>query len=178
MNAGQHVAGAGGRPHTNGLVCGLVFALVSGLLSGCGAVPSRMAPGLSRAEVLTQAGRPTATYPLPVGERLQYSELPAGVAVHNLDFNAQGQLVRAEQALTLASLHRIKVDHWTAANLRQLLGQPYRVERVARFDGDVWTYRFQDMGSFRFIHIHLDSAGVVRKIQFTDDLPELDDSRS
>jgi hypothetical protein len=139
-------------------------------LQACTAVPSRLAPGLTRAEVLAQAGKPTAVYPLPQGgERLQYSELPAGVAVHDLDFDAQGRLVSARQVLTTAVLDSIRADQWTVQDVRTLLGAPRRVEHVATFLGDIWTYRFRDNGNDRFFHVFMDQGGTVRKTQYTDD---------
>jgi hypothetical protein len=43
-------------------------------------------------------------------------------------------------------------------------GKPALVERVARFDGDIWTYRYQDFGRSWFLHVHLDPQRVVRQI--------------
>ena len=48
-------------------------------------------------------------------------------------------------------------------------GPPALVERVALFDGDIWTYRFLENGWSRQAHIHLDPAGVVRRVMFTDE---------
>ena len=62
-------------------------------LAGC-VLPARERPGALRAEVIARLGPPTATIALPSGERLLYSELPAGFAAYNLDFDASGRLVR------------------------------------------------------------------------------------
>jgi hypothetical protein len=49
------------------------------------------------------------------------------------------------------------------------LGRPALVERVARFDGDIWTYRFLEATRPRQVHVHLDPAGLVRQLMFTDE---------
>ena len=68
-----------------------------------------------------------------------------------------------------AWFERIGIDTWTRQDVLQQFGTPALVERVARFDGDIWTYRFLDNGWSRQAHIHLDPAGVVRRLVFTDE---------
>ena len=68
------------------------------LLAAC-AEPTRLPPGTGRAEVLSQLGTPTATYPLGQGERLQYSRAPLGTAVNNVDLDAAGKVVAVTQVL-------------------------------------------------------------------------------
>lgn len=151
------------------------LALAAGL-SAC-AVPSREPLGTQRAQVVARLGQPTAVHALPQGERLLYSQLPAGTEVYNLDFDAAGRLVRTEQVLTQARLESIPLDQWTRVDLQRTFGPPLRVERVARWDGDIWTYRFKQGSDPRFAHVHLDPAGTVRRIGFTDDIPNTDKGR-
>ena len=122
-------------------------------------------------------GPPTATYPLPSGQRLLYSELPAGFAAYNLDFDAGGRLVRNEQVLTQTRFENIPVGVWTLADLQRTFGAPLRVERVARFEGDIWTYRFRQLSDPRLAHVHLDRQGTVRQVLFTDERPLFDNAR-
>ena len=135
-------------------------------------------PGALRAEVIARLGQPTASYPLASGEeRLLYSELPAGFAAFALDFDANGRLVRNEQVLTQTRFETIPLGSWTAADVQRNFGPPLRVERVARFDGDIWTYRFRQISDPRLAHVHLDRQGVVRMVMFTDELPHFDNAR-
>ena len=145
-------------------------------LPGCALVSSEK-PGTPRAEVVARLGPPTATFPLESGERLLYSELPAGFAAYNLDFDAGGRLVRNEQVLTQTRFENIPVGAWTLADVQRTFGPSLRVERVARFDGDIWTYRFRQNSDPRLAHIHLDRQGVVRMVLFTDELPNFDNTR-
>lgn len=152
-----------------------LLALVA-QLAGC-ALPAHEKPGVLRAEVLARLGPPTATFPLPSGERLLYSELPAGFAAYNLDFDASGRLVRNEQVLTQERFEGLPAGAWTVADVQRTFGTPVRVERVARFEGDIWTYRFRQNSDLRLAHVHLDRQGVVRRVTFTDELPLFDSAR-
>lgn len=154
----------------------LSYAVVRGvvlgsglLMSACMGMPQWEKPGAPRADVIHRLGPPTAVYPMATGERLQYSRQPAGLEVFNLDFDAAGRLRQVEQALEPENVARI-VDHqWTANDVTRLLGRPALVERVARFDGVIWTYRYKDYSGLRRLHVHLDPAGVVRKVISTDE---------
>lgn len=164
MNAPARLPASGGcRPK------GLVAAAVAlSLLAGCAGVPQFEQPGAARADVLARLGPPTAVYALPDGERLQYSQQPMGTQVHNLDFDAAGRLRSVDQVLDAAHIDRIVVGEWTVREVERTFGRPARVERVARFDGDIWTYLFRDFSGLRRLHVHLDRSGVVRQVLTTD----------
>ena len=168
---------------TRATLCALrgvgVLALVAlvGLVAGC-ATPFNEKAGAVRADVLSRLGAPTATFALPSGgERLLYSELPAGYAAYNLDFDPAGRLVRNEQVLTQTRFERIEPGNWPTADLQHTFGNPMRVERVARFDGDIWTYHFLQNSDPRLAHVHVDPNGVVNRVTFTDERPLFDKDR-
>ena len=154
-----------------------VLALAA-LAAGC-AAPERLAPGTPRAQVLAELGTPTSTVALPQdGERLLYSRQPAGQQVYHVDLDARQRVVRVEQVLTLAQFQALRQGQDTRQDVRQRFGPPALVERVARFDGDVWTYRILDLGEPRQAHVHIDPAGVVRQVLFTDERRGEPDSRA
>ena len=159
-----------------GVLARLALLVLAVQISGC-ALPAREKAGALRAEVVARLGPPTASFPLPSGERLLYSELPAGFAAYNLDFDASGRLVRNEQVLTQARFENLPVGVWTTADVQRTFGAPLRVERVARFEGDIWTYRFRQNSDLRLAHVHLDRQGVVRQVLFTDEAPHFDNAR-
>ncbi len=144
---------------------------VAGLwLSGC-AVAEWQKIGTPRAEVLKDMGRPTLTVPLPAGgERLLYSRQPAGQQVYHFDFDAQQRLARVQQVLTMQQFFALRNDVDTRASVLQQFGPPALVEGVASFKGDIWTYRLLDNGASRQAHVHIDPAGVVRRVMFTDEV--------
>ncbi|MDA8455079.1 hypothetical protein M4R22_09905 [Acidovorax sp. GBBC 3334] len=146
-----------------------VAAGLAALLAAC-ASPDFLKPGAHREDVLREMGRPYSSSALPGGgERMLYSTQPAGRQVYHLDFDAQGRLVRRDQVLTFQNLAGIPAGT-SFEEVRRFFGPPMRVEQVARFDGDIWTYRFRDdMGTRRFAHVHIDRRGVVQKVMFTDE---------
>jgi len=165
---------AGLRRHTRRVLVWSGLLALAGL-AGCAGMPERLAPGTPRSDIETRLGQPTAVHPLVSGTQLQYSRQPAGQQVYNLALDAQGRLRQVDQVMDLAWFHRIGVDTWTRQQVLQQFGRPALVERVARFDGDIWTYRFLEVGWSRQAHIHFDPAGVVRRVMFTDE-PVPDDS--
>ncbi len=134
-------------------------------LAGCAGMPERLQAGTSRAQVVDQLGPPSAEYALSDGARLQYSRQPLGRQVYNLDFDADGRLRSVVQVLDINwMLKNIAIDRWTRDDVLRHMGRPALVERVARFDGDIWTYRFSENNNDRLAHVHIDRAGVVRQL--------------
>lgn len=148
-----------------------LLAGLAALLSACAFSPAFQSPGTPRAEVVRHLGNPYSAQPLPGGgERLLYTTQPSGREIYHVDFDAAGLLVRTEQVLTSSRLHAIPFGQWTLQDLRAYFGPPMLVERVASFDGVVWTYRFmEDINLRRLAHVHIDAAGIVRKVMFTDE---------
>lgn len=153
------------------------LAIALGMLVGC-ASPGGAQIGATRADVVATLGAPVSETLLPGGgERLLYTTQPSGFSVFHLEFDVHGRLVRREQVLTQDRLASIPVGQWTVADVQRTFGPPMRVERVARFDGDIWTYRFMDdFYARRQGHVHIDRAGVVRLVMFTDE-PQPGDDR-
>lgn len=140
------------------------------MLGGC-AFPSRVPAGTTLQATVAELGRPTADIALPDGRRrLQYSQLPAGSQVWNLDFDAAGRLASTDQALRYGNFDRIVLGQTTAADIQREFGLPINVEYVYSFVGTVWRYRFNDMNNFRLIYIHIDPSGIVRRIIYADEL--------
>ena len=148
------------------LLAGLLLAAA---LAGC-AVPEWQKPGTPQAEVERAMGRPTLAVPLPGGgERLLYSRQPAGQQVYHMDFDAPRRLGRVTQVLTLEAFHALRNGEDTRDSVMRQFGPPALVEHVASFKGDIWTYRILDASIARQAHVHIDPAGVVRRVMFTDE---------
>ena len=144
-------------------------------LTGC-MVPQWQKPGMPQVEVEKGMGKPTVVVPLPDGgTRLVYSQQPAGQQVYHMDFDASQRLVRVTQVLTLENFQALRNGLDTQDSVRRRFGPPALLERVASFDGPIWTYRILDNGAPRQAHVHIDPAGVVRRVMFTDErLRDLD----
>jgi hypothetical protein len=138
------------------LVCAL-------LLAAC-AQPWNIAPGTPSSEVVRSLGQPSGRYILPDhGERLQYSSQPFGQTVYNVDVDAVGRVVRAEQALRQELFgQRIHPNEWTRADALLEYGPPARTMQVHNFDGMIWVWRYLDGQTWRLLFIDIDPDGVVR----------------
>lgn len=141
------------------------LALLAG--GGCASNPDALAPGTPREQVLRSYGKPTADITLPTGERLQYSRQPFGQQVYNIDLDANGKVIAAEQALNQARFATVQPDVWTDADVVRTFGKPAIVSEVYSFKGIVWSYRFYLNSSNMEFHVFLDSSGMVRRTQTT-----------
>lgn len=99
---------------------------------------------------------------------------PAGRLVYNVDLDASGRLVRAEQALNEALFpQRIIPDCWTREDVLREYGPPARVEAVHNFNGKVWVWRYLYGVTWRLLFIDIDPQGLVRGYSLGDEpLPE------
>jgi hypothetical protein len=148
------------------------LALASLGLAGCANDPTRIQPGTTAAEALQRLGTPTGRYPLTGGgERLQYSRMPAGFEVTDIDVDASGKVVSATQVLSEARFGQdIKVNQWRQNDVMAFYGRPYEISRVSSFDGAVWTWRYKAVNERRMLYIYIDPTGVVRRYHTGDDL--------
>jgi hypothetical protein len=140
------------------------LAATCSILAGC-VTGYNLKPGASREEVLASMGRPTAVVKLPGGgERLQYSQQPAGQYAWMADLDAAGRLLSLRQVLNENDFNRIVVGQWTRADVEREFGRPAWSDRVANWDGPILTYRWNQGPSMdRFYWIYLDKQGVVRR---------------
>lgn len=144
------------------------FVLAS-IVSGCAVDPASILPGTPQ-DQLQSLGRPTATYPLATGTRLQYSTQPTGSKVFNIDLDASGHVVSAQQVLQASGFARIQIDHWKMADVQREFGLPAEVARVYSFEGPIWSYRYHEFGgALKLFHVYFDDDGVVRRTDSTDD---------
>jgi hypothetical protein len=149
------------------------FVVAAGLLlAGCASEPTRIVPGTTAVETLQRLGPPTGRYPLTGGgERLQYSRMPAGYEVTDIDVDTSGKVVSVTQVLNEARFgHDIKVDQWRQNDVVAFYGRPYEISRVSSFDGTVWTWRYKAVNERRMLYIYIDPTGVVRRYHTGDDL--------
>ena len=150
----------------------LAALAVLAAVAGCANDPTRIQPGTTAAETLQRLGAPTGRYPLNNGgERLQYSRMPAGFEVTDIDVDASGKVVSATQVLSEARFgYDIKVDQWRQNDVMAFYGRPYQIDRVSSFDGVVWTWRYKAVNERRMLYIYIDPTGVVRRYHTGDDL--------
>jgi len=141
----------------------LLLACVLLGLGGCSVFPiSSVKPGMSREEVVSTMGQPTAAVNLQQGSRLQYSGQPGGQYAFMIDLDAAGRVASVRQVLTEKDFERIQLGKWTRDDVLREFGRPAMIERVGSWNGDILTYRWyglQDM----FYWVYLDGGQVVQK---------------
>lgn len=153
-----------------------IFSVATTLLAivGCATDPSLGMAGSSRNDVLGAYGKPTASFALPNGERLQYSRQPYGQQVINFDLDAAGKVAKVSQAMSPAQFALVELDVWRAADVERAFGKPPLVGQVYSFKGDVWSYRYDFYGTNRQFHVFIDSQGIVRRTQSTDEIERVE----
>jgi len=152
-------------------------AVCAGFLSAC-AVPEWQKPGTPAAQLLQDMGQPHVRVPLDGGgERWVYSRQPAGQQVYHMQLDAQQRLVHVEQVLQEAHFLKLQPGDDNRQSVFNYFGKPALVEGVGNFKGDIWTYRIRENSIDRQAHVFIDPQGVVRRVMFTDEARNDEDSR-
>ena len=132
-------------------------------LSACALHPfSSVSPGMSREQVVSRMGQPSAVLALNQGSRLQYSGQPAGQYAFMVDLDASGRVLSARQVLNARDFARIEPGKWTRDDVLHEFGPPALVEHVASWPGDILTYRWYDLQDL-FYWVYLDGNQVVQR---------------
>ena len=66
-------------------------------------------------------------------------------------------------------LDRLSGAVLSGADIRRELGAPAMVTRVGSFKGDVWSWRYEEMGIPRLFHAYIDPQGMVARTNSTDE---------
>ncbi|MEO5795715.1 MAG: hypothetical protein ABIP34_12545 [Rhodoferax sp.] len=147
-----------------------VLALFSSLLlalAGCATVT----PGMTRDEVLSTLGRPTAELERDGIHRLQFSRQPMGQSVVMVDLNSSGRVVQSQEVMNPSHFYTIDVSGTTTqADILWAFGPPATVDGVMAWNGKIWSYRWKDIENMWF-WVYFDPSGVVRRVQQGPDLP-------
>ncbi|MBR6975670.1 MAG: hypothetical protein IKH84_02060 [Ottowia sp.] len=143
----------------------IVLALALAVLGGCATLDERLPAGAPQEAVLHELGAPTARYAPLDGQpaRWQYSSQPFGRSVINVDFDAAGRVLRAEEALNEGLMaQRIRPHEWTQRNVLREYGPPARTLGVANFEGTIWAWRYLNGAMLYELTIDIDTGGIVR----------------
>lgn len=134
-------------------------------LSGCA-----VTPGMTRDEVLSARGKPTAELERGGVHRLQYSSQPMGQSVLLVDLDANGKVQQAREVMNLRAFSEIDLSGNTRRDdILWAFGPPAQVDHVMSWTGDIWAYRWRDVQDMWF-WVYFDPQGVVRRTQQGMDL--------
>ncbi|APW40978.1 hypothetical protein RD110_26065 [Rhodoferax koreense] len=143
-----------------------LIALLLTALAGCA-----VKPGMTRDEVVSQWGRPTAELDRGGVHRLQYSHEPMGQSVVMVDLDATGRVVQSREVMNLNEFSKIDISGTTTRDdILWAFGPPAKVDGVASWKGDIWSYRWKDTQDMWF-WVYFDPSGVVRRTQQGLELP-------
>ena len=145
----------------------LSVLLLTMALSACAAL-TREPPAVGDpiATVVAKFGQPTATYPAPPGQVLEYATGPFGQATYMASIGQDGRLTAFEQVLTGEKFATIKVDRATKTEVLHTLGRPAERSYLSLSDLEVWSYRYKESGVWNsMMHVHFDRGGIVRMMQ-------------
>lgn len=144
-----------------------IFGIVLLTCLGCASVK----PGMTREEVIATMGRPTAELTRNGVQRLQYSRQPMGQSVVMVDLDAGGRVRQSREVMNLAEFSKIDVSgNTTQDDILWAFGRPARVDHVASWRGDIWSYRWRETED-RWFWVYFDNTGRVRRTQQGPDLP-------
>lgn len=137
------------------------------LLAGCAGM-NRTPPavGDSLATVTAKFGPPTAVYPAPGGQVLEYATGPFGQYTYMARMGPDGRLAWFEQVLTSEKFGTLKIGSATKEEVLRTLGRPAERSYLALPDLEVWSYRYKESGVWNsMMHVHFDRAGVLKMLQ-------------
>lgn len=129
-------------------------------LGGC-ALPGAVATGSINAdELLRKLGKPTETMANPTGgEFWDYAYGPAGTETWRFGIDG-GRVVRSkEQLLTPQRLDKVIPGTSTEAQVRELLGKPGQIMRLAQ--GPVWEWRVNLRPTMGHYFVSFDQKGLA-----------------
>jgi outer membrane protein assembly factor BamE (lipoprotein component of BamABCDE complex) len=64
-----------------------------------------------------------------------------------------------------ALLDRIQAGKTTAQQVKDILGEPYRIQRFERKGVDSWSYWLDSLGERYNVSVEIDDKGVVRTVE-------------
>ncbi len=134
------------------------------LLGGCAV--QQVLPGMTRAEVLAQYGKPSREVPIANGtsvSRLQYSFQPSGQRAVMVDLDGSGKVVSSRQVMQSAEFARIGINQWSRADVEREFGLSATIDRVASWKGDIMIYYWKDASQDMYFYVYLDSANIVQR---------------
>jgi hypothetical protein len=150
----------------------LLSACAAALLAaGCASYDGRglEAGKATEADVTRVMGEPTETLTRPNGDkRLYYSRQPEGREIYAATIAPDGSLRSLDQTLVPENIRKV-ANGATTAQVRDLLGPPYRSEPTAQQPYEVWEYRWMVGIDRRVLWVSFNQDGTAREVTDTHD---------
>jgi hypothetical protein len=154
----------------------VVAALIVGgiaALAGCDYIAKRdLVPGQhTEADVRHLMGVPTLVWEQPDGSKQwDYVRAPQGIETLRVTIGPDGRYQGMTQLLTEERFAQAKPG-MSREQLERMFSRPSEVVRLDRPNEEVWSWRYQGEGGFRYLfNAHLDPAsGRARRFSRSDD---------
>lgn len=139
------------------------FLLCLAACTSVGGVPPPLGEPIDA--VKARLGQPTAVYPVPVGQQLEYRMGPMGQKTFMAHFGADGRLASYEQVLTSQKFATLKTGVASPEDALHTVGQPAERTTLPHLQRDVWSYRYKENGVWNsMMYLQFDHAGVLREM--------------
>ena len=138
-------------------------ALCATLLAGCATdVHHKIVPGMASAEVVELVGKPSTVGKLADGGAYwDYSRQP--YYIDRVSFGPDDRVREVRNLLTAANFDNLRPG-MSAEEVAGVVGTPFWVAEYANRT-TVWTYRYQDVGIWKLLHVTLDPAGRMLRYE-------------
>ena len=136
-------------------------------MAGCVALTrTAPVPGDTVADAPAKFGPPTAVYPTPSGQVLEYAAGPMGQYTWMANVGPDGRLVSFEQVLTGEKFATLKIGKSRKEDVLRTIGRPAETSFLSLPQLEVWSYRYKEAGVWNsMMHVHFDRSGVLSMMQ-------------
>jgi len=147
-----------------------ILPLVVGVAGCAGLMRTPPVAGDTREAVLAKFGKPTAVYPAPPGEVIEFAFGPMGQQTWMARMGPDSRLVQFEQVLTADKFGTLKIDAATKADVLRAVGRPAEKSHLDIPDLEVWSYRYREGDVWNsMMHLHFNRSGILTKMLNTPD---------
>ena len=148
----------------------IALPVLAALLAGC-ANFSAISTGTPAEQVRAQAGAPGTVWKNTDGsETWEYPLGPLGIHTYMITINPDRTVGSVSQVLSDEFLFKVQPG-MSREQVRRLLGRPTEIERYARLNEEVWSWRYREKNVwYMLFNAHFDAeSGKLRRISRTDD---------
>ena len=155
----------------------LPLAALALIAAGCAGTGADLKPGVSTlADVEKSMGRPAEVQKAANGETTLWYPHPVAKTSYAARIAPDGRLIGVEQRMTEKNVAMIQPNRTTQAEVRELLGPPWFVNRYARMEREVWTYPVFNRPQHKELYVQFSPDGVVRESWLVIDPEEIKNS--
>ena len=148
----------------------ILAILAVAALAGCAGTGGNLVPGKSTAaDAEREMGKPAERISAADGDSVWYYPRGMGRATYAVRVGANGVVRDVSQVLTQQNLARIEAGKSTAADVKAILGPPFKVYSMPRIQRDVWEYYMFEDTRAKITYVQLDPSGRVREVLQIDD---------